>query len=454
MRRLAMRILIIAYDYPPIQSPRALRWRYLSRELALRGHEVHVLVPEQGAPGVELPQAPGRVVLHRSFPGPFAWLAGTAKRRRLAERAVTLKSAAAPAPAGITHLNWRGRVVDMVKRLAAMVLFPDIRLEWNPWAHAALRRLLVDVFPDVVITSHEPASTLPLGMAAQRAGFAWVADLGDPVCAAYTPLRWRKRALKLEAKVAVLADHIVVTNQPTCDLLVHRHGGSVDRYTVLPNGYDDRRPCGGIVPEGGSLLAFEDARLELIYAGRLYGYRDPTSLLQAIALTPGVRLTVVVPDPPADGVAAFSMLGGDQLRVLGPLSHEQVLGFLERADILINFADRGQPVRTPAKLFEYFGIARPILHIHGDDVEDAATRLLHGLGRGWLCADDASVLAERLAILQARKKKGVLHEGLHLAPLADYAHSHLGRRLERLLEDAVRGGRAKLRPQMGEAPHD
>jgi hypothetical protein len=39
-----MRILLIAYDYPPLSSPQAIRWYYLSRELARRGVELHVLV--------------------------------------------------------------------------------------------------------------------------------------------------------------------------------------------------------------------------------------------------------------------------------------------------------------------------------------------------------------------------------------------------------------------------
>src|SRR5690554_1092083 len=77
-----MRILIVAYDFPPTRSPRALRWRYLVRELALLGHDVHVLVPDLGDHGVEFPQVPGRVVVHRSFPGPFGWLVGAANRRR------------------------------------------------------------------------------------------------------------------------------------------------------------------------------------------------------------------------------------------------------------------------------------------------------------------------------------------------------------------------------------
>jgi len=423
-----MRVLLVAYDYPPTQSPRALRWRYLSRELALAGHDVHVLVPDLGPLGIELPEHPGRVVLHRSFPGFYGWLVQSSNRRR-SQAHCSVATASASRPEKTARLNWRGRLVDGLKRLAGLFLFPDVRGEWGPWARHALSRLLREVRPDVVITSHEPASTLPLGIEAQRQGFAWVADLGDPVCAAYTPPRWRRRAMALEAVVSARADHVFVTNQATKALLVERHGQRSDRCTVLPNGYDDRRASDPVPSE--EQVPFDDGLLELVYAGRFYGYRDPAPLLQALASTPGVRLTLVVPDPPTGGAALAA--AGDRLRILGPMAHEMVLDLLQRADVLVNFGDRGQRARTPAKLFEYFGIARPILHVHDASVSDAATDLLGSVQRGWLCDDDADALAAMLSNLLQMKQRGELQQGLELAPLPSYGHSSLGTELARIL---------------------
>lgn len=426
-----MRLLVVAYDFPPTQSPRALRWFYLTRELSLLGHEVHVLVPDLGAPGVEFSQAPGRVVVHQSFPGPFAWLTGLRHRRRVDRHG---PSGPARPGTGSVRLNWRGRLADTAKRLAGYFVFPDVRGEWAPSARRALGRLLEDVAPDVVITSHEPAVTLPLGMYAKRHGFRWIADLGDPICASYTAPRWHKRAWALEADVVASADHVLVTNEATRRLLSTRHGLEPARCGVLPNGFDDRRPR---VQAADVPVQFDDRWLELIYAGRLYGYRDPRPLLQAVAATQGVRLTMIVPDPPTgEGAEAIFAEAGDKLRVSGPLPHVQVLGLLERADVLVNFGDEGQPVRTPAKLFEYFGIQRPILHVHSDG-SDAAADLLQGVGRGWISDNDPQRLAATLAELVQQKKDGCLHQGLSLQPLLDYGHSALGRHLERVLEDTV-----------------
>src|SRR5690606_19775280 len=273
--------------------------------------------------------------------------------------------------------------------------------EWNPWARLRLRRLLHDTRPDVVVTSHEPASTLSMGLFARRRGFPWVADLGDPVCAAYTPRRWRKRAWALEARVCALADRVLVTNEATRALLVERHGLDRERCVVVPNGYDDRRIRED--REDVDRVAFDADRLELVYAGRLYGYRDPAPLLRAVAASEGVRLTLVVPDPPpADAAGTITSSVGGRLRVVGSQQHARVMRMLESADVLVNFGDQGQPVRTPAKLFEYFGIERPILHVHSQGA-DAAAELLRYVGRGWISNNDQRSLATMLDQLVQRK---------------------------------------------------
>lgn len=421
-----MRILIIAYDYPPILTPRALRWRYFSRELALQGHDVHMLVPDVGELGVDGAHGPGRITVHRSFPGPCAWLAarGGFKRGRRKEGK---QAAASPA----ARLNWRGRVFDVIKRLLGVVMFPDVRAEWSPWARRKLRRVLKDIQPDVVVTSHEPASTLPLGIYAASLGYPWVADIGDPICAPYTPRRWRKRALALEARVSVLATHLVVTTSGAKSLFIERHRLEPERCTVLPNGYDDRRPQAEQDTPGN--IPFEDGCLELIYAGRLYGYRDPTPLLRAVAMTPGVRLTLVVPDPPVD--SSLAPLEGERTRVFGPMPHDEVLRLQERADVLVSLGNIDQPTQIPAKVYEYFGISTPVLHVRCAE-KDLPGDLLSRMRRGWECKADDVELARLLASLQERKKEGTLHSGINIRPEEEFSHSSLGRKLGEVLRAA------------------
>ena len=75
-----MRLLLIAYEFPPSPSPQSLRWAYFARELDALGHEVHVLAPDFGGETPGLPVLPRGVVVHRCFAGPFRG------RRRLPAR--------------------------------------------------------------------------------------------------------------------------------------------------------------------------------------------------------------------------------------------------------------------------------------------------------------------------------------------------------------------------------
>src|SRR5690606_33454115 len=104
-------------------------------------------------------------------------------------------SPAASSPAEPASLNWRGLLMERFnKQVASRFVFPDLRGEWTRPARRALPALLKQVSPDVVVSSHEPANTLELGLAAKRFGFPWVADLGDPVLTTYTRRHWRRRA--------------------------------------------------------------------------------------------------------------------------------------------------------------------------------------------------------------------------------------------------------------------
>lgn len=467
-----MRFLLIAYDFPPIPSPQALRWAYLVRELALAGHEVHVLAPDvpgYGAGG--LPELPASVRIHRAWPGPFMALLARRQRQAQARQAVydaeaAARRAAAQAapeqggsapetvetaplvPAQVLNwkgrtrefllslprrciglprslarrllgssswlgrridrlrlrvwgsgLNWKGQAAESIKRGLSLLMFPDARAEWMPWARKLLDRLLDDIKPDVVITSHEPANSIELGLHAKRRGFRWIADLGDPVLAPYTPPRWRKRAHALERALCERADVVTVTSEAARRVLRERHAIPDERCILVTQGFDHRFEDGG--SDDGE-IGFDRDRVELLYTGSFYAFRRPGDLLQAVIDTPGVRLsiaTIVAPQEVAEAAAAHP----DKVRLLGFLAHRQALALQRRCDVLVNLAN-DDPVQVPGKLYEYIGSGTPILHVGGTDC-DASTRLLHEAGAGWCEPADRIALTGRLRMLVETKRQ-------------------------------------------------
>lgn len=412
-----MRFLLIAYDFPPVPSPQSLRWAYLTRELALAGHEVHVLAPDiEGYGSGGLPDLPDTLMIHRVWPGPLTGFVSRLQRRHR----VVDAGAPAPAPLAATvakelnwkgrfrraiedrlsswfghGLNWKGYVMEAVKRAMSLVLFPDSRAEWQPWARRRLYELLDCYRPDVVISSHEPAMTIELGALAREKGYLWVADLGDPVLAPYTPRRWRRRAEATESMLCARADLVTVTSGHAREVLRQRHGIAEGRCEILTQGFDHRA-----VAALDTSVVFDVDKLELLYTGSFYSFRRIGALLDAVLAVPSARLNVATIAAPPELVAA-ARRHPDRIRLLGFVPHSRALALQRHCDVLVNLANVN-PVQVPGKFFEYLGSGTPILHV-GGAADDVAATVLRRVGGGWCEPDDRLRLQARIADLAGDK---------------------------------------------------
>lgn len=415
-----MRLLLIAYEFPPSASPQSLRWAYLARELARRGHDVHVLTIDLGGETPGLPELPDGVHVHRTWAGPFRGLFAARRKWRARRQAGGHAAPSVPASAP-SRQGWKHRLSERIQALLATVVFPDVRGEWFPWGRRCLLRLLDELAPDVVISSHEPATTLELGLIAKRRGHVWIADLGDPVLAGYTPPRWRHRAEALEAQVCREADLITVTTETARELMATRHGRS-DGIAVITQGYDADGAGEAALP-----CAMDPARIELLYTGSLYRFRRIDELLHALERVPAARLNIASITLP-DELLAWAARFPDRIRMLGFLPHRAALRLQREADILVNIAN-DDPRQIPGKVYEYLGAGRPILHL--GNTGDAIAGLLRRTGRGWACANQADAIAALLQSIAARPRQP-LPDPRGDAEVAGHSWQALAERVEAL----------------------
>ncbi len=425
-----MRLLLIAYEFPPSPSPQSLRWSYLASELVRLGHEVHVLTIDLGSSGAGLPQLPAGVRVHRTYAGPVRGLMA-AVRKRKAHNAAAHDKTLQPAVAGPVRVhgaNWKKEAWDRLQKIAALVVFPDVRGEWYPWARREMNRLLRDLRPDVAISSHEPATTLQLGLLCREQGVPWLADLGDPVLATYTPRQWRRKARRLESAVCTAADHIIVTNSGAASLLAQRHGRSIG-VSVLTQGHDGRRSAA--LPPGS--VVFDPDRLELLYTGSFYRFRRASALLKAVAALPGVRLNIAAVTLPGEIVEAARRLP-EQIRLLGFVPHLEVLQLQSHADVLVNIAN-DEATQIPGKIYEYLWARRPIVHL-SDDPNDTIGTLLRESRRGVSCANEAVSIAVCLStLLQAKMRGPVQSWDVDSEAVVACSWESLAKRLDALLHE-------------------
>jgi glycosyltransferase involved in cell wall biosynthesis len=430
-----MRILLIAYDYPPLSSPQAIRWYYLSRELARRGVEMHVLAPDLPARDGNSLDVPVGVTVHRCSAG---GLAGWRARREYAHRREGGAVPATDVPhAGPTGLNWKGRLYQWLERFIGRWVYPDSRGLWRISARLALEALIDTLRPDVLISSHEPAVTLQLGLQVAERVPAWLADLGDPVLAGYTPRHWRRRAGELEAAVCRVATGISVATDATRELLMARHGTAASKMFVLSQGFDDTCPpdTAPDVPPAGHARAGE---LHLLYTGRFYPFRDPIALFDAVLGLESIRLTVAAPELKPEYLAYAERSAG-RIVFLGEQPHAKVLELQRRCDVLVNIGN-AMNAQIPGKLFEYLGSGKPILHCQNTDVDPVAG-LMAQWQRGWSCRyDRASMQALLTALLDSPQRvvDAATGDG---AAIAHYGWSRLAAdlhvRCQRMMAQAV-----------------
>ena len=158
-----MRVLLIAYEFPPVIAAQSLRWYYLANELAKLGVEVHVVCPAFRGLDVFEGDFHRGVHLHRIWPGPFIglsqWLRG-----EIQQDGVTAQKEAATQ--GWSAFAWR--LYRIVRQVLNHVLFPDLRTEWFPFAFYKALALSRSYRFDCMIASHEPGVDIFIGLALKK----------------------------------------------------------------------------------------------------------------------------------------------------------------------------------------------------------------------------------------------------------------------------------------------
>lgn len=413
-------ILLITQYFPPSEMVAARRPAGFAKYLERQGHDVTVLTSKAFTVGSD-GEIPGVEVVRTGdlMDSPLNW-------RRKQFRAWTGK---APASDYTASVSWPARVI-----------VPDVTLlTWMPYVLAATRRLLRERRFDCVFTTSGPESVHFAGLAAQRSGAAWIADLRDGW--GFESLHdWPTRAQfaidhRLERLVARRADGFCAVTEPIAADLRERFGA--DAWTI-PNGYD---PDEAAAANDHGLL--RSGAHTLLHTGRMASsQRSPATVLEALrllgerapAVAERIELALAGPLTPEERELLAEPRVADRVTLLGSLPREQVLELQRAADSLLLLTAGNRRGEATGKLYEYLAAGRPVL-VLGDDTE--AARIVRDAGAGIAVpADDAAAVAGALERL-------VSGEVTPAGPPPAYAYPALAERLAELVEVAI--GRAAQR---------
>ncbi len=426
------RILLVSWHFPPSSEIAGkITWR-LARHLALAGCDVHVLAPPLGEIGDRdesyAHDVPANLRITRSAIGtdPIRLLVGWRRRlmpwRRPRAAAVVASTApagddAAPAPA-------RRLLLD------AMQAMPDRARHWIAPAARALRAILREERPDLVISVAPMLSAHLLVARAnpRRFGVRWFAWSHDPdMLNPYLSCMpaWRNRRVAAwEERALRAADRLLVTTARMGDAYAQQLPG-IASPAVLPCGYDP-----GELVTGADAQARAGDCLVVAHVGTLYGHRSPLPLLESLArlvargeLQAGELLlrfvgklenaegTSLMPRARQLGVAGFVEVGA-------AVPQAEALAVIRDAHVGLVLAE-DQPLQVPAKIFEYLGLQRPVLALGDGATADLVTQT----GVGFACTRehlDATLLAMlacwRADRFAAQRRNLATHAGQYAMP--------------------------------------
>ena len=197
---------------------------------------------------------------------------------------------------------------------------------------------------------------------------------------------WRRGLVHLLERLAVrTADRVVVTSSASADYLVTQHGLDRRRVRVVPNYVD----TDVFAPEPG-----EPRQKDLaVFVGRLSPEKGVTTLVDAAARVPGLRLRVVGDGADREALARRAASAVVPIEFTGTVPNAALPRLLREASV---FVLPSLYEGHPKALLEAMACALPVI---GSDVPGIAEVIRHR-ENGWLCRPgDPIGLADALATL-------------------------------------------------------
>ncbi|HEX9835789.1 MAG TPA: glycosyltransferase [Alphaproteobacteria bacterium] len=360
-----MKILILSWYFPPVNSIGAVRIGKLARFLDARGHEIGVAagsdwgLPETLPLGFTLEKLAYAKV--RDINAPPRLANDLLRRMRGGGAAGDAVGASAGTATG-TSLARRAR--DFYTNLLNV---PDNRIGWYPDLVRQALRLTRGWRPDIVFGSAPPfTALLACRRVARRLGVPWVAELRDAWADdTYSPHPPWRLAIdqRVERFVLGSAAGLVCVTEPWSDFYRAKYGKPVE---TAYNGYDPADfPFDPAAPPAGAAR-----EVRIVYTGGIYpGRRDPTPLFEALRLigpeADGFRVEFFGTDPAAVWPLADRVGVRRLVAVHPPVPFRESIAAQWNADVLLllQWNDPREHGICPGKFFEYLGSLRPILGI-------------------------------------------------------------------------------------------
>ena len=411
------RLLVVAYHFPPVRVSSGIQ-RTLKFCTYLRDHGWDPLVLtisptayEVSSPD-QLKEIPDDVVVERAF--------GLDTSR---------------------HLSFRGKYSNFMAQ-------PDRWISWWPAAVWTGMRMIDKYQPDAIFSTFPIATAHLIGLSlSKRSRLPWVADFRDAMIEEgypQDPLTWKVQR-RLEVATVKQCARAVFTAQPTRDMYAERYPEVPNsKWAVIENGFDednflDAETGLELIPLG------KPGQLTLVHSGILYPKeRDPRAFFAALSKLKiagkinGDQLQIVLRATGSDDLYRPQLVAlnlQDIVRLEPPVAYREALREMLRADGLLLFQGSVCDHQVPAKIYEYYRAARPILALVGPGGISATMLREAGIDDQANMAD-AQQIADAISVFLDKLRNGRCSGVPRDFAMANSRRSRTGE-LARLLDELV-----------------
>lgn len=392
-----MKILMVAYTFPPLLFPATMCYVKLAKGLQEQGHQVAVLAVDP-----------------ETFQFPGGWKQDDALCDLI--------------PQGVAVRfvkSWENNpFIRLAKRfrLTRELFLPFLEPKKIEWTYAARSSVLKHIHAndiDVILSCSQPHCNHLLGRHLKRKiGKPWIAYFSDPwtdnVYTPYSSQRVFRHHLALEKDVVAEADAVYFTSPETEHLVMGKYAKALRRkagvlpHSFVPQWYEDG--SGGRGQRSGGKIRF-------VQTGHFYGPRTPLPLLEALTL---LKIDLILAD-----CFEFVFYGGmqeeyrrrietsglaDVVKLQGTVPYMESLRAMKDTDYLLlidaPLSSPGESVFLPSKLVDYLGSHKPVVGI--TPLQGASARVLRETGNLVCDITDVSAIAKTLA--------GIVNGTVHVRP--------------------------------------
>jgi glycosyltransferase involved in cell wall biosynthesis len=381
------RVLLIAYQFPPVGGAGVQRVAKFAKYLPHHGWDVSVLTVAN--PSVPLTDASLLQEISADTVIRYAktWEPSYAVKSALAGGSATQAAPSTTHPdLAVGRELWK-KCKSLIKRTAASALQPDPQILWAPNAIAAGRRLLSEMPHDAIMASGPPFSSFLVAESlARTSGLPLILDYRDEwtISNRYWEnksngpfARWVSR--RLQARVLRRADRILATTERSAAALrdeVRQSGGRAE-VDCLWNGFDPEDVERALASTVRQPAAAGAGRFRLSHIGTLWRLTSARPLLTAMEYVAAQRPDLAsllelellgrATDAEQEVVSQFRRLP-ISLRQRDYVEHSAAVQAMVEADELcVLLTDVPEAERVmPAKCFEYLATGKPVLAIAPD----------------------------------------------------------------------------------------